>query len=100
LAMPGDIVVAPMNTRLAAGPLNMASGAQGQGNTQPYLGLGYTRLGLWGGWGITADVGVVAIQGSTVLVNGRGLSNVRNLDDAVRDIRLRPLVQMGARYTF
>ena len=100
LALPGELVVAPTNTRLATGPINLASSTEGQANTQPYFGLGYTRLGLWGGWGITADVGVVATQGGAALVNGRALSNARNLDDAVRDIRLRPLVQMGARYTF
>jgi hypothetical protein len=98
-AMPLDVQADLPLSRPAAnlsntGPVNESLG------TLPYFGLGYTRLGLWGGWGITADVGVVAWQGSTALLSGRTLSNTRNLDDAVRDIRFRPLVQMGVRYAF
>ena len=62
--------------------------------SRPYLGLGYSRQGLWGQWGLTADFGLLAEPGAT------SLSTRRTLDDAVREIRFSPLLQLGVRYAF
>jgi len=62
-----------------------------------YLGIGYTGLSAKGGWGFTADIGLMA-SGS-----GNGLRLARpatSLDDAVRDLRLTPVLQLGLSYSF
>lgn len=64
--------------------------------TVPYLGFGYTGLSAKGGWGITADVGVMALNPGSGLRLGRGQS----LDDVVRDMRLTPVLQLGVSYSF
>jgi hypothetical protein len=70
-------------------------------DAQPYLGLGYTHLALRGGWGFSADVGFVAQSPQAAVRFGRALlGNGQSLDDAVRNLRLTPLVQLGVRYTF
>ena len=58
-----------------------------------YLGIGYSSLSLRGGWGFSADLGVMT---------GTGLRppETRNLDDAVRELRLRPVLQLGVSYAF
>ena len=58
-----------------------------------YLGIGYSSLSLRGGWGFSADLGVMT---------GSGLRppETRNLDDAVREMRLRPVLQLGVSYAF
>ena len=60
--------------------------------TSPYVGIGYTGLSLKGGWGFSADVGVLA---------GRfGRSLGQSLDDQVRELRLQPVLQLGVSYSF
>lgn len=61
--------------------------------TSPYVGIGYTGLSLKGGWGFSADVGVLAAGRF-----GRGLG--QSLDDQVRDMRLQPVLQLGVSYSF
>lgn len=66
----------------------------------PYLGLGYTRVSQ-GGWGVSADIGLVAQSPGSAWRLGRALFGPsRGLDDAVRDLRLTPLIQLGVRYRF
>lgn len=68
--------------------------------TLPYLGLGYTQVSA-GGWGISADIGLVAQSPGSAWRLGRALFGPsRGLDDAVRDLRLTPLLQLGVRYKF
>lgn len=68
----------------------------------PYLGLGYTRLSARGGWGFSADVGLVAQNPTNAWRLGRALlGNPRqDLDDAVRSLRLAPHLQLGVHYKF
>jgi hypothetical protein len=63
--------------------------------TVPYLGFGYTGLSVRNGWSVSADLGLVG-------QNPGGLRAARNptLDDAVREMRLAPLLQLGASYAF
>jgi len=65
-------------------------------HTVPYLGFGYTGLSTKGGWGFTADVGLMALNPGSGLRLGRGQS----LDDVVRDMRLTPVLQLGVSYSF
>jgi hypothetical protein len=59
-----------------------------------YLGVGYTGLSPKGGWGFTADLGVLA--------GGGGLRVARSVlpDESTRDFRLTPVLQLGVSYSF
>ena len=66
----------------------------------PYLGIGYTGLSSKGGWGFSADVGVVALSPRSTVKLGRVLGGTQSLDDVLRDMRLSPLLQLGVSYSF
>lgn len=68
--------------------------------TLPYVGLGYTGLSVRGGWGFSADLGVVAQSPGNASRLGRALGGGQSLDGAVRDLRLAPLLQLGVSYSF
>ena len=71
----------------------------GPGDTVPYLGLGYTGLAVKGGWGFTADLGVMADgPGSAGL--GRALFGNQGLNSSLREMRLSPVLQVGVNYAF
>lgn len=71
------------------------SGGDGA-TTVPYLGLGYTGLSPRGGWAYSADLGVA---GSSTRP-GHSVGSGPSLDDAVRDLRMGPMVQVGVSYAF
>lgn len=64
--------------------------------TVPYLGVGYTGLSVRGGWGFTADLGLMALGGG--LRVSRALSP--SVDDVARELRLMPVLQLGVSYSF
>lgn len=75
----------------------------------PYLGVGYTGLlassqhsaALRGGWGFSADLGLMAL--SPRLGYGPSWRNPYgqpNLDEAVRELRFAPVLQLGLSYSF
>lgn len=66
----------------------------------PYLGLGYTGLSVHSGWRFSADLGLVAQSPGNASRLGRALGGGQSLDDAVRDLRIAPLLQVGASYAF
>ena len=68
--------------------------------TLPYLGFGYTGLSLHQGWSFSADLGLVAQNAGGTARLGRSLYAGQSLDDAVRDLRMTPLLQLGASYSF
>jgi hypothetical protein len=77
--------------------------------TTPYLGFGIDRShgasAGNGGWGLSADVGVVSrswAPSSTMSANPRSvrLGNSATGDDWLRSLRLMPLVQVGVSYAF
>lgn len=76
-----------------AAPLTNES--PGENATLPYLGFGYTGLSARNGWSFSADLGLVAQQPT-----GLKLIRSQSLDDAVREMRLAPLVQLGVSYAF
>jgi hypothetical protein len=66
----------------------------------PYLGIGYTGLAGAGRFGFSADLGLLARSPSQAVRLGRMLGGAQNLDDAVRDLRLAPVLQLGVSYAF
>ena len=74
-------------------------GSEAGSGSVPYLGVGYTGLkslkATGGGWGFSADVGVMALQPrSAVRLGQQGMS------DAVKDLQLSPMLQLGVSYSF
>jgi hypothetical protein len=61
----------------------------------PYLGVGYTGMSLRGGWGFSADVGLV---GSGVRL-GRPIAG-NQVDELLQELRLTPMLQLGVSYSF
>lgn len=68
----------------------------GDANTQPYLGFGYTGLSVRNGFSFSADLGLLAH--GTGVANGAPAS--QSLDDAIRQMRMTPLLQFGMSYSF
>jgi hypothetical protein len=67
----------------------------GDNATLPYLGVGYTNLAVRSGWSFSADLGLVAQT-----PGGLKVIRSQSLDDAVRELRLAPLLQLGVSYAF
>lgn len=81
-------------------PAPSAGDASPEQITAPYVGVGYTGLSIRSGWSFSADLGVAAQSASSAGRLGRAVSGAQSLDDAVRDMRLAPLVQFGVSYSF
>lgn len=69
-------------------------------STRPYLGIGYTGQSLRGGWGFSADVGLVKLSYRDELRLGRSPQGAQSLDELLMDMRLRPVLQLGLSYVF
>jgi len=67
----------------------------GDSATLPYLGVGYTGLTAHNRLSFSADLGLVAQTPGGIKV-----IRSQSLDDAVREMRLAPLVQLGVSYAF
>lgn len=65
----------------------------------PYIGLGYTSLSSRGGWGFSADIGVVSLNPRSTVRLGRSGSN-QPLEDVLREMRFSPLLHLGVSYAF
>ncbi|MBL0730134.1 hypothetical protein [Piscinibacter sp. HJYY11] len=70
-----------------------------EAGTQPYLGLGYTGWSSKGGWGLSADLGLMGLPRSGTRF-GKGAIGSSSLDDTVRDLRFAPLLQVSVSYSF
>ena len=68
--------------------------------TVPYLGLGFTSASWWDALSVTADVGWVAEQPSAAGAVGRAIFGNQGKDNAWRELRLSPVLQVGVRYAF
>ena len=69
-------------------------------NAWPYLGIGYAGTGLKGDWGFSADVGVAAQNPGAVSQLGRAFNGDMGFGDALRELRLQPVVRLGVSYKF
>ena len=78
----------------AVDPVTESSG------TLPYLGVGYSSLASRSGWSFSADLGLVSLAPANAVRFGRVFGGSQNLDDVVRDMRLTPVIQLGASYSF
>lgn len=83
-----------MDRRMA--PTVGLDGTVDDASTLPYLGFGYTGWSLKGGWGLSADLGLMAQPRSAPRLSRHGLST----PDDSRDLRFAPLLQLGLSYTF
>jgi hypothetical protein len=70
------------------------------GEAIPYLGVGYTGLSLKNGWGFTADLGMALENPGSAARAGRALFGNQGFDQALRELRLSPMLQVGVSYTF
>lgn len=68
--------------------------------TLPYLGFGYTGLSARGGWGFSADLGVMAYNPAPAVRFGRVFTGAQTFDELVRELRIGPVLQLGASYAF
>jgi len=62
----------------------------------PYVGIGWTSTSLRGGWGFSADLGLAARNAN----GGLRVSATQPLDEALRELRLMPTIQVGVSYAF
>lgn len=68
-------------------------------NSMSYLGIGYTGQSLRGGWGFSADLGLVRQNDRDEWRLGRsGLAP--SLEDVLMDMRFRPVLQFGLSYSY
>lgn len=86
--------------RLSLSAMPLGAEPVDAGSTLPYLGVGYTSVAAGGGWGFTADLGVVAQNPSASTALGRALFGSQSVDAAFRNLRLSPVLQLGVRYNF
>ena len=66
----------------------------------PYLGIGYTGLATRGGWSFSADLGLIVAEARQRGRASAASYGTQSLDDAVRDLRLSPVLQVGVSYSF
>ena len=98
----------PLGAGSASLSLSRLPGALGQGadpagdtgGAVPYLGFGYSGLIAHSGWGLSADLGLVAQNPGGTVRLGRALGGTMPLDDALREMRLSPVLQLGVVYSF
>ncbi len=68
--------------------------------TVPYLGIGYSGLSHTGRFGFSADLGLQGLSGGQRVQLGRAPGSGTNLDDALRELRLTPTLQLAVSYAF
>lgn len=73
--------------------------ARGDTAALPYVGVGYSGLAGRGGWSFSADFGLMALGAGNAVRLGRS-GAYQGLDDLVRELRLTPVLQVGASYAF
>lgn len=84
------------NSRLATG----AGEAAEPWLVTPYVGLGYSAVSMRGGWGFTADFGLAGTAGGLRARRDSSLGTPQGMDELLRELRLTPVLQFGASYTF
>jgi hypothetical protein len=63
-----------------------------------YLGIGYTGRSLRGGWGFSADLGLMSGNMSNSLRLGN--NRAQGMEDLLRDLRFKPVLQLGLSYSY
>lgn len=96
----GNLFSVEQHSFSLATPPQTAEGAGQDNSAVPYLGLGYSSASLKTGWGFSADLGLMALNPGNAVRLGRVFNGGQSLDDAVRELRLSPMVQLGVAYQF
>ena len=65
----------------------------------PYVGIGYSGISIRGGWGFTADVGLAGTAGG-LRTRREATFGTQGAEDLLRELRLTPVLQVGASYAF
>ena len=89
---------ATVTPSLSAGSrsLSLLNGPEREPNLSlSYVGVGYTSYSLRGGWGFSADVGMIGGGAS-----GLRLGNSAPQAELSQDLRYKPIVQFGVSYSF
>jgi hypothetical protein len=88
-----------LNHGLASNTLNNKAAWD---NTSPstYLGLGFSGAAWRSSLAFSADVGLLSERPSGALSAGRALLGNQGAENALRELRLSPLLQLGLRYSF
>lgn len=97
-SQPGAALVVGRTT--PAGTEDTGGDAAEAPTSVPYLGIGYSDASARGGWGFSADFGVLALAPRPAVRLGRAFSGQQSFDDLLRDLRLTPSVQVGVSYSF
>jgi hypothetical protein len=81
---------------------NAPANAAGQDTPNPatYLGLGFSGAAWRSSLAFSADLGLLAERPSGALSVGRALLGNQGAQNALRELRLSPLLQVGVRYRF
>ena len=80
------------------GLLSPNSDANDPSASLSYLGIGYTGQSLRGGFSFSADLGLVSNTNIGSLRLGR--SNAAGMEDVLRDLRYKPVLQLGLSYSY
>ncbi|MBI5259679.1 MAG: hypothetical protein HY855_24465 [Burkholderiales bacterium] len=84
---------------LLLNPRQSVAGGDARG-TWPYFGVGYAGSGERGDWGFSADVGLAAQNPGAASRLGRVFNGSVDLNDALRELRLQPMIRLGVTYSF
>lgn len=66
----------------------------------PYVGVGYSDLSSRSGWGIRADLGLMALHPPSAIKLGSTLSGAQGVDTLLNGMQLSPVLQIGVSYSF
>lgn len=84
----------------SAGALGYANDSNNDAGTIPYVGIGYSSPAARSGWSFSADLGLISLSPGNAVRLGRVFGGGQSLDDVIRDMRLTPVLQLGASYSF
>ncbi len=77
-----------------------ATAAGDTAETVPYLGVGYSGMVWRDSISLTADLGMVSERPAAASGVGRALFGNQGMNQALREMRLSPVLQLGMRYSF
>jgi hypothetical protein len=110
----GGLLLGPLSMSQASGGLALGSGPVSAGRRSlalsgldayalepsanlSYFGIGYTGRAQSGGLAFSADFGLMSGSYSGLRL---GRSNAQGFEDAMRDLRFKPLLQLGLAYSY
>lgn len=78
-----------------------SAGSDAGADLAPYVGIGYVGLAAKGGWGLKADLGIVAEAGAGLRASRTAFGAGGSAwEGAWRELRFSPLLQLGLSYAF